>query len=141
MAMAVSAPLARITALWSDVTTTTTLRASPSGPRSRSINSRTSRPRSPIRAKTLTSTDAWRAIIPIGTDFPTPLPAKTPSRCPRPAVIILSMDRIPVVMVSVVRRRDIASGGRPSIPIWGRPSKEGPPSRGRPSPSMTRPSS
>ena len=55
MAVATHAPLKRTRAGWSDVDTTTTERASPSAPRSRSMNSRTSRPRSPIRAITLTS--------------------------------------------------------------------------------------
>ncbi len=55
MAVATSAPVARITAAWSLVATTITLRLRPSGPRSRSMNSRTSRPRSPSSAITFTS--------------------------------------------------------------------------------------
>ena len=39
------------------VATTTTLLAKPCGPRSRSMNSFTSRPRSPIKAMTFTSAD------------------------------------------------------------------------------------
>ena len=52
----------------------------PSSPRTFSINSRTSRPLSPIRAITLTSDFVERAIIPIRTDFPTPDPAMIPTR-------------------------------------------------------------
>ena len=56
----------------------------PSGPRSRSMNSRTSRPRSPSSAITLTSAVVCRAIMPSSTLLPTPLPAKMPMRWPRP---------------------------------------------------------
>ena len=70
----------------SPVATTTTLRLSPSGPRSRSTNSRTSRPRSPISPTTITSAFACRAIMPSSTDLPTPGPAITPTRCPSPSV-------------------------------------------------------
>ena len=62
------------------VATTTTLLASPVGPKSRSMNSFTSRPRSPISAITLTSADVYRAIIPKVTLLPTPDPAKIPIR-------------------------------------------------------------
>ena len=54
MRVAVKAARARMRAGWSAVETTTTERARPSGPRSSSRNSRTSRPRSPIRAMTVT---------------------------------------------------------------------------------------
>ena len=52
----------------------------PSGPRSFSMNSSTSRPRSPIRAMTLTSAAVFRAIIPSNVLLPTPEPAKMPTR-------------------------------------------------------------
>ena len=55
MAVAVFAALLRINAGLSDVATTTTECFIPSSPRSRSTNSRTSLPRSPIRAMTLIS--------------------------------------------------------------------------------------
>ena len=57
MAVAVKAARTRASAGSSLVATTTTLLASPAGPRSRSMNSLTSRPRSPISAITLTSAD------------------------------------------------------------------------------------
>lgn len=55
-------------------------------PRSRSINSPTSRPRSPISAITLISAFVFLANIPSKVLFPTPLPAKMPIRCPFPIV-------------------------------------------------------
>src|ERR671928_123657 len=82
--VAVKAALMRTSAGWSDVATITTERAMPSGPRSRSMNSRTSRPRSPTRQITLTCADVDRAIMPSREDLPTPEPAKMPSRWPRP---------------------------------------------------------
>ena len=87
MAVAVCAAFFRSNAGLSEVATTTTLRAIPSAPRSRSINSRTSLPRSPIKAMTLISAIVLRANIPIKVDFPTPEPAKIPIRCPFPIVI------------------------------------------------------
>ena len=55
--------------------------------RSLSMNSRTSLPRSPIRAMTLISALVLRANIPIKVDFPTPEPANMPIRWPLPTVI------------------------------------------------------
>src|SRR5919112_739718 len=72
IAVAVNAAFKRTSAGWSEVATTTTERASPSGPRSRSMNSRTSRPRSPTRQMTLTCADVERAIIPSSEDLPAP---------------------------------------------------------------------
>ena len=54
--------------------------------RSFSMNSLTSRPRSPIKAITFISAVVFRAIIPSNVLFPTPLPAKIPTRCPFPTV-------------------------------------------------------
>ena len=82
----------------SEVATTTIDRESPSSPRSLSINSRTSRPRSPMRAITLTSASVFRDIIPKSTDFPTPDPAMIPTLWPRPIVNRPSRERIPSVM-------------------------------------------
>src|SRR4029077_207589 len=79
--VAVKAALMRTSAGWSDVATTTTLRVRPE-PRSRSMNSRTSRPRSPTRQITFTSALVERAIIPRSDDLPTPEPAKSPRRRP-----------------------------------------------------------
>ncbi len=49
------------------------------------MNSRTSRPRSPISPTTTASQSASRASIESSTDLPTPEPAKTPRRWPRAA--------------------------------------------------------
>ncbi len=111
MAVATNDPVARITAGWSLVATTTTERRSPSGPRSRSMNSRTSRPRSPSRAITLTSAVVRRAIMPSRTLLPTPLPAMMPMRCPRPRVISPSMARTPVPSGRSMRLRSSGCGG------------------------------
>ena len=54
--------------------TITTERFKPSGPKSSSMNSCTSRPRSPTRPITETSALVYRAIIDSSTDFPTPEP-------------------------------------------------------------------
>ena len=76
----------RTSAGWSEVATTTTERRSPSAPRLRSMNSSTSRPRSPISAITLTSARTLRAIMPSSVLLPTPLPEKMPTRWPLPIV-------------------------------------------------------
>ena len=70
-------------------------RARPSGPRSCSMNSRTSRPRSPTRAITLTSALVPRAIMPSSVLLPTPEPAKMPRRWPRPHGMRASIARTP----------------------------------------------
>ena len=95
MAVAVIAPLMRTSAGLSEVATTTTERFRPSSPRSRSMKSRTSRPRSPTREMTLISASVFRAIIESSVDFPTPLPAMMPIRWPEPRVISPSMARTP----------------------------------------------
>ena len=79
----------------SDVATTTIERLIPSGPRVVSINSLTSRPRSPMSAITFKSAFVFLAIIARVVDFPTPEPANTPSLWPLPAVIKASIARIP----------------------------------------------
>src|SRR3954447_22216345 len=140
MVVAASAALMRTSAGWSEVATTTTERASPSGPRSRSMNSRTSRPRSPTRQMTLTSALVDRAIMPSNEDLPTPEPAKMPRRWPRPHGTSASSARTPSDTCSVMRVRCIGSGGEASI---GRSSRalRSAPSSGRPNASTTRPSS
>ena len=60
------------------------------------MNSWTSRPRSPIRAITLTSASQLRAIMPSSVLLPTPEPAKMPMRWPLPQVSRPSMARTPV---------------------------------------------
>ena len=83
MVVAVSAPFKRIMASWSEVATTTTDLANPSGPKSVSINSGLPAPFAdqPI---TLISAEVCRAIIPKEC-FP-PLPEKIPNLWPLPQV-------------------------------------------------------
>src|SRR4051812_20956880 len=138
--VAVSAALMRTSAGWSEVATTTTERARPSSPRSRSMNSLTSRPRSPTRQMTLTSAFVERAIMPSSDDLPTPEPAKMPRRWPRPQGTSVSSARTPSETCSVMRVRCMGSGGEASIARRSRASSEAP-STGRPSASTTRPSS
>ena len=90
--------------------TTTTLRAKPSAPRSPSRNSRTSLPRSPISATTLTFASLELAISPSRTLFPTPLPEKIPTRCPLPKVNTPSIDLIPKAKGLVIFSR-LKGGG------------------------------
>ena len=78
MAVAVFAAFFLMSAGLSDVATTTTERFIPSAPKSLSINSLTSRPRSPISAITFISALVFLANIPISVLFPTPLPANIP---------------------------------------------------------------
>jgi hypothetical protein len=140
MRVAVSAARRRTSAGSSEVATTTTERARPSGPRSFSRNSRTSRPRSPTRAMTETSASLLRATIDSRLDLPTPEPAKMPRRCPRPTGTRVSSARTPRASGVSTRARRSGCGGVPDTPAWGRPTRLGPPSTGRPRPSRTRPS-
>ena len=64
----------------SDVAAMTIERFIPSVPRISSINSLTSRPRSPIRAITFKSAEVFFAIMPRVVLLPTPEPAKIPIR-------------------------------------------------------------
>ena len=113
----------------------------PSGPRSSSRNSRTSRPRSPTRAMTETSASVPRAIMDSRDDLPTPEPAKSPMRWPRPSVVRVSSTRTPVCSGVSIRARSMALGASLSSGTP-RSAGSGPlPSIGRPSPSMTRPNS
>jgi hypothetical protein len=61
-AVATNADLSRTKLGVSLVAQITTERARPSGPSASSMNSVTSRPRSPTKAITLTSASVWRAI-------------------------------------------------------------------------------
>ena len=110
MAVAVCAAFLRSSAGLSEVAHTTTERFMPSGPRSRSMNSRTSRPRSPIRAITFSSALVLRANIPIKVDLPTPEPAKIPILCPLPTVIRPSTAFTPNGSTSLMIVRFIGSG-------------------------------
>src|SRR5919198_170456 len=84
-------------------------------PTSRSMNSRTSRPRSPTRQMTLMSAVVERAIMPSSDDLPTPEPAKMPRRWPRPQGTMPSS--APSGMSSVRRERkpttSAGTGARP----------------------------
>ena len=136
--VAVNAALIRTMAGASEVATTTTERAMPSGPRSRSMNSATSRPRSPISATTETLASVPRAIIDRSDDLPTPDPAKMPNRWPLPHGIRPSSTRTPRGSCSLTSPLRNGCGGRPST-LTSRPRSGGPPSIGRPKPSSTRP--
>ena len=129
----------RISGLLSEVATTTTERAMPSGPRSFSINSRNSLPRSPTSPMTLTSALVLRAIMPMSVDFPTPDPAMMPTRWPLPRVRRPFIARTPTSMGSQMRGRSMGSGAGAKTGLK-RVGKSGsPPSRGVPKASMTRP--
>ena len=114
IAVAVFAALLRINAGLSEVATMTTERFMPSSPRSRSINSRTSLPRSPISAMTLISALVFLANIPSRVLLPTPEPAKIPIRCPLPTVISPSTAFTPSGSTSLIILRFIGSGGAAS---------------------------
>src|SRR5690606_11857745 len=75
---------------------TTTERARPSVPRISSMNSLTSRPRSPTRPTTMISASVKRVIMPSSTLLPTPLPANSPRRWPPPTVSMLLIARMPL---------------------------------------------
>ena len=150
--MAVNATLTRWMGEVSEVATATTLRLSPSAPNDSSRNWRTSRPRSPTSASTLTSASEVRAISPNSVLLPTPLPEKMPILWPLPQVSSPSKLRMPNTNGSVMRFRLSGGGGGLSsdrrsteAPSRGPPdlpgsAHSGPlPSIGLPSPSITRP--
>ena len=140
MRVAVNAACLRTTGGWSEVAMTTTERARPSGPRSSSRNSRTSRPRSPTREMTETSASVPWAIIDSSEDLPTPEPANRPMRWPRPTVTRVSSTRTPSSRGVSTRRRSRAEGAWPETGTRA-VARTGPlPSMGRPTPSSTRPS-
>ena len=103
------------------------------------MNSRTSRPRSPTSAITLTWALVDLAIMPSNEDFPTPEPAKMPKRCPRPQGTSASSARTPRPTRSQMRGLDSAPGGGATVER-STPPGSGPSSSGRPKPSTTRPS-
>ena len=116
--------------------------ARPSGPRSFSRNSRTSRPRSPTSAITEISASVPRAIIESRLDLPTPEPAMMPRRWPRPHGTSVSSARTPRPSWRSMRGRlsAVRGGVLDRDQRRGR-SSGGPPSIGRPRPSSTRPRS
>ena len=80
------------------------------------MNSRTSRPRSPTSASTVTAASVPRVIIDSSVDLPTPEPAKMPMRWPRPHGTSVSSARTPSGSGSVdhaARRAGAGPGGRP----------------------------
>src|SRR5437764_1168846 len=83
--MATNAACRRVSGASSEVAVTITLFANPSGPKSSSMNSLSSRPRSPTKAITVTSASVLRAIMAIKIDLPTPEPENMPMHCPREA--------------------------------------------------------
>ena len=129
----------RTSAGWSEVATTTTERSSAS-PRSRSMNSRTSRPRSPTSAITLIEALVERAIIPSSEDLPTPEPAKIPRRCPRPQGTRPSSARTPEADALADARPRERAGRRERSSSAPAPRGVGRPSSGMPRPSTIRPS-
>ena len=141
MAVAVKAACTRTIAGSLLVATTTTLLANPAGPRSRSRNSLTSRPRSPIRAITITSAEVYRAIMPSSTLLPTPEPAKIPIRCPSPQVNRPSNARTPVLSGRSMRGREQGCGGNRLKSARSTSAGRGLPSTAFPAASITRPSS
>ena len=124
----------------SEVDTTTTERARPSGPRSSSMNWRTSRPRSPTRAMTVTAASLLRVIIDSSDDLPTPEPAKTPMRWPRPTGVNASRTRTPSGSRVVMRPRASGDGASTSTSPHAVTGGAGRPSSGAPVGSTTRPS-
>ncbi len=84
----------------------TTARANPSAPKLSSINSLTSRPRSPIKPTTIISAEVNLVIILKRTLLPTPLPANNPMRWPRPTVSKELIARIPTSKGSRIGKRD-----------------------------------
>ena len=119
---------------------TTTDRLRPSSPRMCSINSFTSRPRSPIRPTTIMSASVKRVIMPNSTLLPTPVPANRPRRWPRPTVNNPLMLRMPTSSGTLMGSRLSGLMVGPSIGTQSSAFIKPLPSRARPAPSSTRPS-
>ena len=75
------------------------------------MNSRTSRPRSPMSARTVTSASVLRMICARRVDLPPPAAAKMPMRWPSPQVRRPSMARTPREMGVEMTRRSRGEGG------------------------------
>ena len=85
------------------------------------MNSRTSRPRSPISAMTFKSAFVFLAIIPSNVLFPTPDPAKIPTLCPFPTVNMPSIALTPTASFSSIGGRVRGLGGSCSVPTVVKP--------------------
>ena len=79
--------------------------------RDRSMNSRTSRPRSPTNPITFMSLWACLATMPSSVDFPTPDPDIMPILCPAPTVRNEFIARTPISKQSLMRLRVTGFGG------------------------------
>ncbi|MNP15191.1 hypothetical protein D3C76_1075370 [compost metagenome] len=118
----------------------TTERFKPSGPKSRSMKSNTSRPRSPMSAITLTSAEVLRAIIPMRVLFPTPDPAKIPTLCPLPILSNPSIALTPILIGSSTLGRFKGLEGNRNVELYAILVGINDPSNGCPNPSRTFPS-
>ena len=78
------------------------------------MNSRTSRPRSPTSASTVTGASVPRVIIESSVDLPTPEPAKMPMRWPRPHGI----ERVERAHAERQLRRRSCAGSAGAAPAW-----------------------
>ncbi len=119
---------------------TTTERAMPFSPRICSMNSFTSRPRSPTRPTMVISASVKRVIMPSNILLPTPLPANRPRRWPRPTVSRLLIERIPTSSVSSIGWRLSGLMVGPFRSTQSSALNMPLPSSGRPIPSTTLPS-
>ena len=99
----------------SEVQAITTDFCMPSRPNESVKNSPTSRPRSPIKAMTLTAAAGLLAIEPSNIDLPTPVPAKMPTRWPRPQVNKPSMAATPVSIGVSIGARSSGLGALATI--------------------------
>ena len=75
------------------------------------MNSRTSRPRSPMRARTVTWASVLRMMEASSVDLPPPAAAKMPMRCPSPQVRSPSIARMPSEIGFEMIRRSSGEGG------------------------------
>ncbi len=105
-----------------------------------SMNSRTSRPRSPTSAITTLSKASARASMESSVDLPTPEPAKMPRRCPRQSGEKMSIARTPVLNPCSTRLRVMEGGATFAIERRTSPCSSTPrPSIGSASALMVRP--
>ncbi len=104
------------------------------------MKSFSSRPRSPTSPTTLTSADDDLQIMPRRVLFPTPAPAKMPTRCPTPRVRSPSMTRTPVANGTQTGFLANGGGGGAWSGTRSSVSRAGSPSSGTPKASTTRPS-
>ena len=118
-----------------------TERFNASSPKSLSIKSITSRPRSPINAITFTSAFVFLAIIPSNVDLPTPEPENIPNLCPHPTAKRESIALIPVTILLFMGFRLMGSGAFASKGYFIEEYREPFESFGCPNPSITRPKS